>query len=125
MSKAAPRVLVVDDFPNMRKLLRNMLRQVGFRESDEAADGGAALDKLRTHGFDAVVSDWNMEPVSGLQLLQAVRADPLLQHLPFVMVTGTATAAARALEIGADGSLGKPLSAGALKDALLHAMARR
>ena len=125
MLKPTLRILVVDDYLNMRRLVRNMLRQIGLRESEEAADGPAALDLLRKQSYDAIISDWNMEPMSGLQLLQAVRKEPHLAQIPFIMVTGTPDAATRAREIGADGGLVKPLSAGALKEALERAMARR
>ena len=125
MLKPSLRVLVVDDYLNMRRLMRNMLRQIGLRDSEEAADGPAALEQLRRQSFDVIISDWNMEPMSGLQLLQAIRKDENLGRIPFIMVTGTPDAAARAKEIGADGGLVKPLSAGALKEALERALARR
>ena len=124
MLKPSLRVLVVDDYLNMRRLMRNMLRQIGVRDSDEAADGPAALDRLRERSYDLIISDWNMEPMSGLQLLQTMRGDQHLCRIPFIMVTGTPEAADRAKEIGAEGIIVKPFSAGALKEALERALAR-
>ena len=82
MLKPSLRVLVVDDYLNMRRLMRNMLRQIGLRDSEEAADGPAALEQLRRQSFDVIISDWNMEPMSGLQLLQAIRKDENLGRIP-------------------------------------------
>jgi two-component system, chemotaxis family, chemotaxis protein CheY len=80
-------VLVVDDYGTMRRIIRNLLTQIGFSNIDEAADGAAALGKLRERSFGLVISDWNMEPMTGLQLLQEVRADSKLKPMPFIMVT--------------------------------------
>ena len=80
-------VLVVDDYSTMRRILRSLLEQIGFTHIVEAEDGGTALNKLRAEPFGLVISDWNMEPMSGLQLLKAVRADAQLKALPFIMVT--------------------------------------
>jgi len=80
-------VLVVDDYSTMRRILRSLLEQIGFKHIVEAEDGGTALNKLRGEPFGLVISDWNMEPMSGLQLLKAVRADAQLKALPFIMVT--------------------------------------
>lgn len=82
-------VLVVDDFPTMRKIIRNLLEQLGFGNILEAEDGSDALRKMREGGrvFGLVISDWNMEPMTGLQLLKEVRADNLLKATPFIMVT--------------------------------------
>ncbi|MBV8652257.1 MAG: response regulator [Alphaproteobacteria bacterium] len=80
-------VLVVDDYGTMRRIIRNLLTQIGFNNIDEAADGASALGKLRERQFGLVISDWNMEPMTGLQLLQEVRADNKLKALPFIMVT--------------------------------------
>lgn len=80
-------VLVVDDYQTMVRILRNLLKQVGFNDVDDASDGGAALAKLREKEYGLVISDWNMEPMTGYELLQHVRADEKLQNLPFIMVT--------------------------------------
>ncbi|HET7411043.1 MAG TPA: response regulator [Pararhizobium sp.] len=80
-------VLVVDDYNTMIRIIRNLLKQLGFEHVDDAADGSAALEKLRKMKYGLVISDWNMEPMSGYELLQEVRADPSLASLPFIMVT--------------------------------------
>src|SRR5690242_11829506 len=80
-------VLVVDDYNTMVRIIRNLLRQLGFEAIDDASDGVAALAKMRTHKYGLVISDWNMEPMSGYDLLREVRADPELAHTLFIMVT--------------------------------------
>jgi two-component system chemotaxis response regulator CheY len=81
------KVLVVDDYSTMRRIIRNLLAQIGFADVDEAPDGPTALRKLQTGGYTLVISDWNMEPMTGLQLLQEVRGSDTLKALPFIMVT--------------------------------------
>ena len=81
------RILVVDDFQTMQKIVQSLLKQIGFENVDVAAEGGAALAKLRAGKFDFILSDWNMEPMDGLELVKQVRADPALKHIPFIMVT--------------------------------------
>ena len=116
MSKLSMKVLVVDDYSTMRKIVRNVLGQIGFDNIDEAGDGNAALQKLKAGGFGLVISDWNMEPMSGLELLREVRADPALATLPFIMVTAEARAAkiAEAERAGVSGYIIKPFGAEAL-----------
>ncbi|MDR3535099.1 MAG: chemotaxis response regulator CheY [Acetobacteraceae bacterium] len=80
-------VLIVDDYKTMLRIIRNLLKQIDFENVEEASDGGEALAKLQAGNFDLVISDWNMEPMTGLQLLQHVRADPKLKSTPFIMVT--------------------------------------
>jgi len=80
-------VLVVDDYSTMVRIIRNLLRQVGFSDVDDANDGAAALAKMRAKRYGLVISDWNMEPMSGYELLLQVRADPALGETPFIMVT--------------------------------------
>ncbi|HWE79414.1 MAG TPA: response regulator, partial [Pseudolabrys sp.] len=80
-------VLVVDDYSTMIRIIRNLLKQLGFDNVDDAGDGSAALAKLRQQKYGLVISDWNMEPMSGYDLLQEVRGDPELAKLPFIMVT--------------------------------------
>lgn len=80
-------ILVVDDYKTMIRIIRNLLKQVGFTNVDEAIDGSSALTKLRDRDFGLVISDWNMEPMSGLQLLKEVRVDVKLKELPFIMIT--------------------------------------
>ena len=87
MAKLQTSVLVVDDYNTMRRIIRNLLEQIGFCRIDEAGDGATALAKLQSAPFGLIISDWNMEPMSGLQLLKEVRADLRLKGLPFIMVT--------------------------------------
>lgn len=112
--------LVVDDFSTMRRIVRNLLKELGFSNVDEAEDGLAALAKLRAGSFDFVVADWNMPNMDGLTMLQNIRADPALKHLPVLMVTAEAKkeniiAAAQA---GANGYVVKPFTAAVLDEKL-------
>jgi two-component system chemotaxis response regulator CheY len=114
------RFLVVDDFSTMRRIVRNLLKELGFANVDEAEDGAIALQKLKAGGFDFVVSDWNMPNMDGLTLLQSIRADESLKKLPVLMVTAEAkkeniVAAAAA---GANGYVVKPFTAATLDEKL-------
>jgi len=80
-------VLVVDDYNTMIRIIRNLLKQLGFEDVDDASDGSAALSKMREKKYGLVISDWNMEPMTGYELLKEVRADPGLNKTPFIMVT--------------------------------------
>ena len=80
-------VLVVDDYNTMIRILRNLLKQLGFQDIDDASDGTAALEKMRQKHYGLVISDWNMEPMTGYDLLKEVRSDPGLARTPFIMVT--------------------------------------
>jgi two-component system, chemotaxis family, chemotaxis protein CheY len=80
-------VLVVDDYNTMIRIIRNLLKQIGFADIDDAADGSAALARMREKRYGLVISDWNMEPMTGYELLKEVRADPGLSKTPFIMVT--------------------------------------
>ncbi|MGE4337523.1 MAG: chemotaxis response regulator CheY [Pigmentiphaga sp.] len=120
MSNKSTKFLVVDDFPTMRRIVRNLLKELGFENVDEAEDGQMALDKLRNGGFDFIVSDWNMPNLDGLAMLKAIRADPALSSLPVLMVTAEAkkeniVAAAQA---GASGYVVKPFTAATLEEKL-------
>jgi two-component system chemotaxis response regulator CheY len=110
-------VLVVDDYATMRRIVRSLLQQVGIANIAEAADGSAALGKLREEMFDLIISDWNMEPMTGLQLLKEVRADNRLSKLPFIMVTAETktenVVAAKAA--GVSNYIVKPFNAATLK----------
>ncbi|MDP2752388.1 MAG: chemotaxis response regulator CheY [Rhodocyclaceae bacterium] len=108
--------LVVDDFSTMRRIVRNLLKELGFTNVEEAEDGAIALQKLQAGNFEFVVSDWNMPNMDGLTLLQTVRADERLKTLPFLMITAEAKkeniiAAAQA---GASGYIVKPFTAATL-----------
>lgn len=112
--------LIVDDFSTMRRIIRNLLKELQFTNCDEAEDGVAGLNKLRGGNFDFVVSDWNMPNMTGIEMLQAIRADPALKHLPVLMVTAEAKkeniiAAAQA---GASGYVVKPFTAAVLEEKL-------
>ncbi len=112
--------LVVDDFSTMRRIVRNLLKELGYVNADEAEDGAIALQKLKNGQFDFVVSDWNMPNMDGLQLLQAIRADPALKHLPVLMITAEAKKEniIAAAQSGAHGYIVKPFTAGTLNDKL-------
>lgn len=112
--------LVVDDFSTMRRIVRNLLKELGFTNVEEAEDGAVALTKLRDGNFEFVVSDWNMPNMDGITLLQKVRAEPKLKALPFLMITAEAKkeniiAAAQA---GASGYIVKPFTAATLQEKL-------
>ena len=80
-------VLVVDDYNTMIRIIRNLLKQLGFENIDDASDGASALSKMRGRRYGLVISDWNMEPMTGFDLLQEVRGDPKLAATPFIMIT--------------------------------------
>lgn len=112
--------LVVDDFPTMRRIVRSLLKELGFTNVDEAEDGQDALNKLRAGNFDFVVSDWNMPNLDGLEMLKVIRQDDALKSLPVLMVTAEAKkeniiAAAQA---GANGYVVKPFTAATLEEKL-------
>lgn len=111
-------ILVVDDYKTMVRIVRNLLHQLGFEDVDEANDGASALAKLRARRFGLVISDWAMEPMSGLELLQQMRADPDLAPLPFIMITAEnrKERIAKAEEAGADGWIVKPFTAETLRE---------
>ena len=111
------KVLVVDDYRTMLRILRNLLRQLDFRNVFEATDGTDALQKLREGGFGLVISDWNMEPMTGIQLLREVRADDKLKHIPFIMVTAESKPenVIAAKQAGVSNYIVKPFNAETLK----------
>ncbi len=112
--------LIVDDFSTMRRILRNLLKELEFTNADEAEDGVAALNKLRNGHFDFVVSDWNMPNMTGLELLKNIRADAALKHLPVLMVTAEAKKEniIEAAKAGASGYVVKPFTAAVLEEKL-------
>ena len=113
-------VLIVDDYKTMLRIIRNLLKQLGFDNVDEATDGSAALQKLRDRSFGLVISDWNMEPMTGLQLLKEVRADTNLRDLPFIMITAESKSenVIAAKEAGVSNYIVKPFNAATLKGKL-------
>ncbi len=114
------RVLVVDDFMTMRRVLRGLLREMGFDEVDEAADGVAALDCLRAATADVVISDIEMPTMNGFDLLSAIKKDAQLKHLPVLMVAAEARKEeiVRAMQAGAAGYLVKPFTRSTLEEKL-------
>jgi len=114
------RFLVVDDFSTMRRIVRNLLKELGFSNVDEAEDGQVALHKLKNSQFDFVVTDWNMPNMTGIELLKAVRADPQLKHLPVLMVTAEAKKEniIEAATAGASGYIVKTFTAATLDEKL-------
>ena len=114
------RFLVVDDFSTMRRIVRNLLKELGFTNVDEAEDGAIALQKLQNGGFEFAVTDWNMPNMDGLTLLQSIRATPTLKHLPVLMITAEAKKEniIAAAQSGASGYIVKPLTSGTLSEKL-------
>ena len=113
-------VLIVDDYKTMLRIIRNLLKQIGFDNVEEATDGSQALTMLRQRSFGLVISDWNMEPMTGLQLLREVRADGQLRALPFIMITAESKKenVVTAKEAGVSNYIVKPFNAQTLKSKL-------
>ncbi|OMH30051.1 histidine kinase [Motiliproteus sp. MSK22-1] len=112
------KILIVDDFSTMRRIIKNLLRDLGFNNTVEADDGSTALPVLKNGGIDFLVTDWNMPGMSGLELLEQVRADPNLCKLPILMVTAEAKREQiiRAAQAGVNGYVVKPFTAAVLKE---------
>lgn len=112
------KILVVDDFSTMRRIVKNILKQIGFSNIDEAEDGNNALLKLKQEKFDMVVSDWNMPNMTGLDLLKAIRADSAINSMPVLMVTAEAKKenVMEAIQAGVNNYVVKPFTADTLKD---------
>lgn len=116
------RFLIVDDFSTMRRIVRGLLKEIGYTEADEAEDGVAALQKLRNGRFDFVVSDINMPNMNGFQLLAQIKADEKLKHLPVLMVTAEARKEdiVAAAQGGAAGYVVKPFTKATLEDKIIN-----
>lgn len=112
--------LIVDDFSTMRRIVRNLLKELGFNNADEAEDGVVALSKLKGGNFEFVISDWNMPNMTGIELLKAIRAEANLKHLPVLMVTAEAKKEniIEAAQSGASGYVVKPFTAATLEEKL-------
>lgn len=110
------KVLVVDDYGTMRRIIRDLLNQIGYDDVDEASTGREALEKMRAAQYGLVISDWQMEPMTGYDLLKEIRADERLRETPFIIVTAEAQAdnLAFAQRVGVDECLVKPFSATSL-----------
>lgn len=111
------KVLVVDDYSTMRRIIRNLLGQIGYTDVAEAEDGASALSMLRKGKFDFVISDWNMEPMSGYELLKEVRADEQLKTMPFILVTAESKTenVVAAKKAGVNNYIVKPFNAATLQ----------
>lgn len=114
------RILVVDDFQTMRRIVKNLLNQLGFNNISEAENGKQALAKLQGGGFDFLVTDWNMPEMSGIELVKAVREDPSLAELPILMVTAEARREqiVEAAQLKVNGYVVKPFTAATLQEKL-------
>ncbi len=114
------RFLVVDDFSTMRRIVKNLLQELGYANVQEADDGNTALPMLKNGNFDFVITDWNMPQMPGLELLKAVRADEKLKHLPVLMVTAEAKREqiVEAAQAGVSGYVIKPFTAQTLSEKL-------
>ncbi len=112
------KILIVDDFSTMRRIIKNLLRDLGFTNTEEADDGNTALPLLQSGKFDFLITDWNMPGMTGIELLKAVRSDDKLVKLPILMVTAEAKRdqIVEAAQAGVNGYVVKPFTAAALKD---------
>jgi two-component system chemotaxis response regulator CheY len=110
-------ILVVDDYNTMVRIIRNLLRQLGFADIDHASDGASALDKMQQKQYGLVISDWNMEPMTGIELLKQVRADPTLRAVPFIMITAESKTenVIAAKKAGVNNYIVKPFNADTLR----------
>ena len=110
-------ILVVDDYQTMIRIIRNLLKQLGFENVDDASDGSAAIAKMRDKKYGLVISDWNMEPMSGFELLQKVREETTLSQTPFIIVTAESKTenVIAAKKAGVSNYIVKPFNAGTLK----------
>lgn len=113
-------ILIVDDYKTMLRIIRNLLKQLGFNNVDEASDGAAALNKLRQKNYNLIISDWNMEPMTGYELLKEVRSDDILKKIPFIMVTAESKTdnVIAAKKAGVNNYIVKPFNAATLKQKL-------
>lgn len=118
MSDLKMKILVVDDFSTMRRIVKNLLRQLGFENIEEAEDGAQAYSKLKGGNFGFIVSDWNMPNMDGLELLKKVRSDPELKHTPVLMVTAEAEKdkVITAIQAGVNNYVVKPFTGEILKE---------
>jgi len=114
------KILIVDDFSTMRRIIKNLLRDLGYTNTSEADDGNTALPMLQSGSFDLLVTDWNMPGMQGIDLLKAVRADPKLSALPVLMVTAEQKKEQiiEAAKAGVNGYIVKPFTAATLKEKL-------
>jgi two-component system, chemotaxis family, chemotaxis protein CheY len=123
VDKSLP-ILIVDDYKTMLRIIRNLLKQLNLENVQEATDGSAALKMLRDGNYGLVISDWNMEPMTGLQLLKEVRADAKLKALPFIMITAESKTenVVAAKEAGVSNYIVKPFNAETLRQKLVSVL---
>ena len=121
----AMNVLIVDDYKTMLRIIRNLLKQIDFNNVEEASDGAEALSKLRSGSFGLVISDWNMQPMTGLELLQEVRQDVRLKALPFIMITAESKTenVIAAKQAGVSNYIVKPFNAETLREKIEKVLA--
>ncbi len=112
------KILIVDDFSTMRRIIKNLLRDLGFNNTQEADDGQTALPMIKATNFDFIVTDWNMPGMQGIDLLKAIRADSTIAHLPVLMVTAESKREqiVEAAQAGVNGYIVKPFTAQTLKE---------
>jgi two-component system chemotaxis response regulator CheY len=120
------KILIVDDFSTMRRIITNLLRDLGFTNTEEADDGTTALPMLQADTFDFLITDWNMPGMQGIDLLKAVRADPKLQGLPVLMVTAESKRdqIIEAAQAGVNGYVVKPFTAATLEEKIVKIFER-
>jgi two-component system chemotaxis response regulator CheY len=118
------KILIVDDYKTMLRIVRNLLRQLNFSDIDEATDGSMALSMLKQAKYDLIISDWNMEPMTGIELLREVRGDANLKHIPFVMITAESKTenVVLAKQAGVSNYIVKPFNAETLKQKLVSVL---
>jgi two-component system chemotaxis response regulator CheY len=123
MDRETP-VLIVDDYKTMLRIIRNLLKQIDIENVEEASDGAEALLKLRSGDFGLIISDWNMAPMTGLDLLNEVRGDPRLRHIPFIMITAESKTenVVAAKQAGVSNYIVKPFNAETLRDKIAKAV---
>lgn len=117
-------VLVVDDYKTMIRIIQNLLRQIGFQNVDEASDGAEAYQKMRSNRYGLVISDWNMEPITGYELLVKVRSDDQLKRTPFILVTAESKTenVIAAKKAGVNNYIVKPFNAATLKQKIVSVL---
>ncbi|MDR3376717.1 MAG: response regulator [Ancalomicrobiaceae bacterium] len=117
-------ILIVDDYKTMLRIVANLLKQLGFSDIDEATDGAMALQKIKERKYNLVISDWNMEPMTGLQLLKEIRSDAKMKDLPFIMVTAESKTenVIAAKQAGVSNYIVKPFNAETLKGKIVSVL---
>jgi two-component system, chemotaxis family, chemotaxis protein CheY len=118
------KILIVDDFKTMLKIIRSLLKQLGFNNVDEATDGTAALELMKTNKYQMIISDWNMEPMSGIELLRTIRANPETKALPVILITAESKIenVILAKQAGVSNYIVKPFNADTLKEKLVSVL---